>query len=74
MHAKWESEGSDLTKRFGLIEPKGPPRKQGEIADLECAMAMTYVYSNSKLDRILANLFLFSSFYKRFSNVSKTFS
>jgi hypothetical protein len=52
MHAKWESEDSDLTKRFGLIEPKGPSRAKGEIADIECAMAMTHLLLLESLELI----------------------
>ena len=52
MHAKWGSEDSDLTKRFGLIEPKGPPRAKGEIADIECAIAMTNLLLLESLELI----------------------
>jgi hypothetical protein len=52
MHARWEAETQDLTKRFGVIEPKGPPRGKGEIADIETAIAMTHLLLLESLELI----------------------
>jgi len=51
-HAHMVTGCDDLKGKFGTVEPNGPPRAKGEIADVEVALAMTQLLLLESLELI----------------------